>query len=208
MKVVYNLLNERNAKVAAQIMRVVCYIVIAFFVLCLILSLMGRQSFRLQTNTAFYAKAIYAEDNHNPPSRSFTVSTYDDILVQTGVDDQITFMTHIVLSVMYVIHIVPLIIAFWFLSCVFSNVGKGQIFTEQNGRYLLYYGIIQLFVSLFVPLIKRFVCGLSNLISSNTITISTDSNWLNALIPSIAFIVAAYVIHYGIHLQDEVDHTL
>ena len=30
----------------------------------------------------------------------------------------------------------------------------------------------------------------------------------NMLIPSIAFIVAAYIIHYGVHLQDEVDHTL
>ena len=27
-------------------------------------------------------------------------------------------------------------------------------------------------------------------------------------LPGIAFIVAAYIIHYGVHLQDEVDHTL
>ena len=31
---------------------------------------------------------------------------------------------------------------------------------------------------------------------------------LSALIPGIAFLVAAYIIHYGVHLQDEVDHTL
>lgn len=31
---------------------------------------------------------------------------------------------------------------------------------------------------------------------------------LNSIVPSIAFIVAAYIIHYGISLQDEVDHTL
>ena len=31
---------------------------------------------------------------------------------------------------------------------------------------------------------------------------------LEALIPGIACVVAAYIIHYGIYLQDEVDHTL
>ena len=29
-----------------------------------------------------------------------------------------------------------------------------------------------------------------------------------AFIPSIAFIVAAYIIQYGVRLQDEADHTL
>lgn len=33
-------------------------------------------------------------------------------------------------------------------------------------------------------------------------------NMLNRLFPGIAFLVAAYIIHYGIRLQDEVDHTL
>ena len=31
---------------------------------------------------------------------------------------------------------------------------------------------------------------------------------LTTLVPSIAVLVAAYILHYGVHLQDEVDHTL
>ena len=47
-----------------------------------------------------------------------------------------------------------------------------------------------------------------NLISVDSLSIGTGSTMLNDLIPSLAFIVAAYIIHYGISLQDEVDHTL
>ena len=44
--------------------------------------------------------------------------------------------------------------------------------------------------------------------SASQIMISTGSDMLNRLFPGIAFLVAAYIIHYGIRLQDEVDHTL
>ena len=39
-------------------------------------------------------------------------------------------------------------------------------------------------------------------------SIATGQGVLNTVISGIAFIVAAYIIHYGVHLQDEVDHTL
>ena len=31
---------------------------------------------------------------------------------------------------------------------------------------------------------------------------------MNTLFPSFAFLVAAYIIRYGLYLQDDVDHTL
>lgn len=68
--------------------------------------------------------------------------------------------------------------------------------------------MIQFFAAFFVPFIKMFICYLTNLVSNSHVSISTGSDMLNNLIPSIAFIVAAYIIHYGINLQDEVDHTL
>ena len=101
-----------------------------------------------------------------------------------------------------------MIIAFWFLSRVFSNIRKGQIFTEQNASYLLYYGLLQFLTAVFVPYIKLLLCELTNLVSDGRMSISTGQAMFNMLIPSIAFIVAAYIIHYGVHLQDEVDHTL
>lgn len=208
MKLTQKLLSEPFAKTAAQIMRYACYFVMAFMALCLILSCIGRQVFALHSDGAFHERAIYTEEDHSPHSRSLTVNVKDDIHVWTNEENEIDILTHIGIAVMYAFQMVPLILAYWLLSRVFSNVHKGQIFTEQNARYLLSYGLLQFFVALFVPFIKLFVCWITNLVSSSRLTISTGQDMLTTLIPSIAFIVAAYIIHYGIHLQDEVDHTL
>ena len=208
MKFIQELANERFARPAAQLMKFACYFAICFYVLCTVLSFMGRQSFFLHTKTGTYERAIYAEENHAAHSRSMTVHTGDDIHVWTNDDDQIDLTIQIGLSLMYAVHIVPMIFAYWFLSRVFSNISKGEIFTEQNSSYLLYYGILQFSVAVFVPFIKLLICWLTNLISNGRMSISTGQAMFNMLIPSIAFIVAAYIIHYGVHLQDEVDHTL
>ncbi len=208
MKFIQKLANERFARPAAQLMKFACYFVICFYVLCTVLSFMGRQSFFLHTKTGTYERAIYAEKNHAAHSRSMTVFTGDDIHVWTNDNDQIDLTIQIGLSLMYAVHIVPMIFAYWFLSRVFSNINKGQIFTEKNSSYLLYYGMLQFSVAVFVPFIKLLICWLTNLISNGRMSISTGQAMFNMLIPSIAFIVAAYIIHYGVHLQDEVDHTL
>ena len=208
MKFIQKLANERFARPAAQLMKFACYFVICFYVLCTVLSFMGRQSFFLHTKTGTYERAIYAEENHAAHSRSMTVFTGDDIHIWTNDNDQIDLTIQIGLSLMYAVHIVPMIFAYWFLSRVFSNINKGQIFTEKNSSYLLYYGMLQFSVAVFVPFIKLLICWLTNLISNGRMSISTGQAMFNMLIPSIAFIVAAYIIHYGVHLQDEVDHTL
>ena len=208
MKFIQELANERFARPAAQLMKFACYFVICFYVLCTVLSFMGRQSFFLHTKTGTYERAIYAEENHAAHSRSMTVFTGDDINVWTNDNDQIDLTIQIGLSFMYAVHIVPMIFAYWFLSRVFSNINKGHIFTEKNSSYLLYYGMLQFSVAVFVPFIKLLICWLTNLISNGRMSISTGQAMFNMLIPSIAFIVAAYIIHYGVHLQNEVDHTL
>ena len=208
MKFIQKLANERFARHAAQLMKFACYFAICFYVLCTVLSFMGRQSFFLHTKTGTYERAIYAEENHAAHSRSMTVFTGDDIHVWTNDNDQIDLTIHIGLSLMYAVHIVPMIFAYWFLSRVFSNINKGRIFTEKNSSYLLYYGMLQFSVAVFVPFIKLLICWLTNLISNGRMSISTGQAMFNMLIPSIAFIVAAYIIHYGVHLQDEADHTL
>ncbi|MEY8338082.1 DUF2975 domain-containing protein [Lachnospiraceae bacterium 62-35] len=208
MKFIQTLTNEQFARPAAQLMKFACYFLICFYVLCTVLSFMGRQSFFLHTKTGTFERAIYAEENHNLHSRGMTVSMGDDIHVWTNDNDQIDPTVQIGLSFMYAVHIIPMIFAYWFLSRVFSNINKGKIFTEQNSSYLLYYGVLQFSVAVFVPFIKLLICWLINLVSNGRMSISTGQAMFNMLIPSIAFIVAAYIIHYGVHLQDEVDHTL
>ncbi len=208
MTFIQKLTKEQFARPAAWLMKFACYFIICFYVLCTILSFMGRQTFCLHTKTGFFERAIYAEENHDSHSRSMTVYMGDDIHVWTNDNDEIDLTIQIGLSFMYAVYIVPMIFAFWFLSCVFSNIDKGQVFTKQNSSYLLYYGVLQFFVAVFVPFIKLLICWLINLVSDSRMSISTGQTMFHMLIPSIAFIVAAYIIHYGVYLQDEVDHTL
>ena len=208
MKLFQTLANERFARPAAGLIKFACYFVICFYVLCTILSFMGRQTFFLHTKTGNFERAIYAEENHNAHSRSMTVSMGDDIHVWTNSSDQIDLTIQLGLSLMYAVNTIPMVLAFWFLSRVFSNIYRGEIFIEKNASCLLYYGLLQLFVAVVVPFIKLFLCWLTNLVSDGRMSVSTGQRMFNMLIPSIAFIVAAYIIHYGVHLQDEVDHTL
>lgn len=208
MKFIQKFTNERFAKRAARLMECICYLAICFFIFCTVLSFMGRQTFELNSSTGRYKSAIYAEEDHDPPSRGITVHMGDSIHVWANDVNQIDLAIHIGLSLMYAVNTVPIMFAFWFLGRVCSNIRKGQIFTVQNASCLLYYGLLQFFVAICVPFIKLLIAWLTNFISTDRLSIGTGTNALNALIPSIAFIVAAYIIHYGVHLQDEVDHTL
>ena len=208
MKLFQTLANERFARPAAGLIKFACYFAICFYALCTVLSFMGRQTFFLHTKTGNFERAIYAEENHNAHSRSMTVSMGDDIHVWTNSSDQIDLTIQLGLSLMYAVNTIPIVLAFWFLSRVFSNIYRGEIFIEKNASCLLYYGLLQLFVAVIVPFIKLFLCWLTNLVSDGRMSVSTGQRMFNMLIPSIAFIVAAYIIHYGVHLQDEVDHTL
>ena len=208
MKIIQKLINEPFAKSTAHFMKYICYIMMLFFVAGLVLSFIGRQTFILHTSTGTYDSAIYSEENHNWTSRGLTVSMNDEVRVIAYDGEKIDLITQIGLSTMYTVNVIPLIICFWFLSRVFNNVSKGRIFTDQNASYLLYYGLMQMAVAALVPFIKLFISYLANQFSSSEISIATGQNLLNNLIPNIAFIVAAYIIHYGVHLQDEADHTL
>lgn len=208
MKIFSKFSIEKKAKGISKFLCYVCYLTMLFFALCLVLSFMGRQSFTLHTGSEVYENAIYAEENHDSPSHNMTVSMAGDSLHVNSNDTVIDPIIQIGLSLMYTINIVPLIIAYWFLSKVFANISNGKIFVEKNASYLLFYGLIRFGVALFVPFIKLLICEIINLLSVDSLSIGTGSAMLNDLIPSIAFIVAAYIIHYGISLQDEVDHTL
>ena len=201
-------LNEFYAKSAAQFLRYACYVIMVILFLSLVLSCIGRQTFILHSHTGTYERAIFAEEDHAPNSRGLTVSVKDDIHVWTDENDEIDILTQIGIFLMFALNTIPLIFGYCLLSRVFSNVQQGKIFTEDNAPYLLGYGLIQVFVAFFVPFIKLFLCWLTSLVSGSRLSIATGQDTLNTLIPSIAFLVAAYIIHYGIHLQDEVDHTL
>lgn len=114
MRILKRLVAPSIAKPASYFMKFACYFVILFYILCLVLSFMGRQTFFLHTDTGTYERAIYTEENHAPHSRSMTVRMGDDIHVWANDNDQIELTTHLGLSFMYAVHVVPLILAFWY----------------------------------------------------------------------------------------------
>ena len=208
MKKTNKLLNEPVARAVARFLTAICYFLILIFAIGIVLSFIGRQTFVLHTSTGTYPNAIYSERNRDWNVRGLTVSLNDDIRVMAAGSDEVDLITQVGLSAMYAVNAIPLIISFWLLSRVLSNISKGLIFTEKNATYLLYYGLIHIGVAGIVPFIKLFISFLANQFTSSSISIATGQSPFNHLIPSIAFIVAAYIIHYGVHLQDEVDHTL
>lgn len=210
MKSVKSLLNQKLVTRIAKVMKVFCNVVIILFILMLALSFLGRLQYILSVGGTTYENAIYAEENHDfTTTRALTVSSNDSLRVHAAADDgTIELLTYIAIVLMYAINIIPLMFAYWFLSKVFANVAKGEIFVEKNAHYLLYFGIIQGIVAVVVPFAKLLIVQIANILVADHISLATGSDMISKLVPSMAFLVAAYIIHYGVHLQDEVDHTL
>lgn len=202
------LLNERFVRKAASFLQAACWLTICFFALVTVLACLGRQTFTLRTSTDVYEEAIYAGEDHAWTSRGFTVDSGSDIRVTANSDDGVDLATHIGLTLMLAAQALPALAGCWLLSRVFANIAQGRIFVEQNARGLLGYGLLQIYAVFLLPFVKLLICNLANLVSDSQIAAWSVQIGPDKLFPSIAFLVAAYIIHYGITLQDEVDHTL
>lgn len=202
------LLNERFVRKAASFLQAACWLAICFFALVTVLACLGRQQFTLVTSTDVYEGAIYAERDQGWLSRSFTVTASDSIRVTADSDDGVDLATHIGLTLMFAAQALTGMAGYWLLSRVFANIAQGRIFVEQNARGLLGYGLLQIYAVFLLPFVKLLICNLANLVSDSQIAAWSVQIGPDKLFPSIAFLVAAYIIHYGITLQDEVDHTL
>ena len=202
------LLNERFVRKAASFLQAACWLAICFFALVTVLACLGRQQFTLVTSTDVYEGAIYAERDQGWLSHSFTVTASDSIRVTADSDDGVDLATHIGLTLMFAAQALTGMAGYWLLSRVFANIAQGRIFVEQNARGLLGYGLLQVYAVFLLPFVKLLICNLANLVSDSQIAAWSVQIGPDKLFPSIAFLVAAYIIHYGITLQDEVDHTL
>lgn len=208
MKTINRLMSEPLAKSAAKFMKYVSYLMMLLLTLGIVMSFIGRQTFILHTSSDVYPSATYAGENSDWTSNGITVSMNDEIHIHANEEDKIDFISQAGLVAMYATNALPLIVCFWILSRVFSDISLGQIFTERNAYYLLYYGLIQIAATLLGPFLRLLIGYLANLFTGSRLSISTGHDLPSNLITHIAFIVAAYVIHYGVHLQDEVDHTI
>ncbi len=187
----------------------ICYIVIALLIAVIILSFLGRLEYNLSYGGENYPQAIYAENSHDYSTRFLTISNSDNLHIRAHSENgQIQLFSYIAIVIMYLTGIVPLIVAYFFLAKVFSNVSNGYIFVQNNAHYLLYYGLIQVALAVLHPFVKLLIAYIANFFVSDTISIATGTDMLNNLIPAMGFLIAAYIISYGVNLKDEVDHTI
>lgn len=193
----------------SKLMKIFCNLAVALLVLLLVLSLFGRLQYILHVNGTVYENAIYAEEDHNFTTRALTANSGDSLRVHAAENDgTIGLLTYAVIVFIYAINILPLIAAYCFLAKVFDNVAKGEIFVEKNAQYLLYFGVLQLVAAVIVPFVKLLIVQIANAFMADRISLATGADMIGQLVPGVAFFVAAYIISYGVHLQDEVDHTL
>ncbi len=197
------MISEKKAKSISKVVQVFCYVAIAFMLYTIVQCAMGRLTYDVHAPTANYENISYTGSD-------LTVSGPDQYYVRTQLEGgSIELSSYITLAAIYSSTIILSIVAFWFLSKVFANVAKGEIFVQKNAVYLMYYGVIQLISAIVLPFAKLLIINVVNMFLADTVSISISTGInTSQLFQSFAFLVAAYIIHYGVHLQDEVDHTL
>ncbi len=201
------LLKERHVKTLASLLKVACYLLILFFAFSIVLSIIGRQTFTLHSSTGVYEDAILAEDEHDASgTRWLTMHPAGELRVHA--DDDVGVAARIGISALTITGILPMILAFWYLSRVLSNIEGGSIFVEKNAHYILCYGLLQLFSAVGAPFLQLLICSVVNAVSITEMSFSTGQNMLGGIFHGVAFLIAAYIIRYGVRLQDEADHTL
>lgn len=208
MKIISQTTREHFVKGGCRLVQIACYIALAFYVFGLVLSIMGRQAFTFHAGTGTYDGVIYAQESYEAGAEGMTISTQDGIHITPNHEGKIDWITQMGLLLLYAVQMVPAAMAVWFLSRVCANVYKGEIFIGRNARYLSFYGAIQIFIALAVPFLKLIVCFAVNRMADSQMAISTGQNSMQTLVAGVGFLLAAYIIGYGVGLQDEVDHTL
>jgi ABC-type enterochelin transport system permease subunit len=193
----------------------ICCAGVLFFIAGMVLSVMGRQQFIAHTGAGTFQHAMLVDARNNwEPSLGLQTSARVEVRIITAfrhpIDAEATeieFITRAALSGIYFVDVIPIAFSFWFLARLFKNISKGKIFIEKNAYFLLYFALLQIFAASVVPFIQFAICAIANQFSNSQITMLSN-NWLFDGIPFMPVIIAAYIILYGVKLQDEVDATL
>ena len=175
MRILNRLIDKRFAISAARVSRFACYLLMLFMVFGLLLSLTGRQRFRLQTYEGSFETALCAQQDPSAGLNGPVVNMTDSVVIRSNAENRVDLISQVALFLLYACEVLPLLAAVWFLSRVFANVSHGEIFTEQNALFLLLYGLLQFFAAVFSPLLKLGICSLANLFSDSQMFISTVS---------------------------------
>ena len=204
------LLNHNTAVGAAKLMKFVCYLMIVGLIIGLCLSIAGRQRFIMIAQTGTYENAMLAfagrgweGDGMFAELPNMTVRLFLGPTVEN-----VDLVSRISLSALFVLHVLPVIYSFILMARLFDNVSKGRIFIQKNAYFLLYIGLIRIAVNSLVPIAQLLLGAITEIFTPVRFFLTHNGGIITGSIQYVAILVAAYIIHYGVSLQDEVDHTL
>ncbi len=209
MKKLNGMLTQHRVNKMVGFLNFACYVMVALCIGAIVLSILGRQTFTLHDSTGMHELAMLADTEYGArDKRGINITTDPVGTLHVYANDEIDTAARIGISALVIVSVLPMFFAFWHLTKVLSNIKRGAIFIEENARRILYFGLLQLFSAVGVPILQVLICAVSTAISANELYVSTGQNMIAGIFTSMAFLVAAYIIRYGVHLQDEADHTL
>lgn len=200
--------SERNAQSIAILLQGICYFVTAVALAGAVLVVLGRVEMDITTPSGHYDRALLVEQDREATARFLFTRISEQDVYLTLKTETAGFFTRLCVALMGLVQAVPAGFCFFFLAGLFRNIAEGRVFVARNAAIFFRSGLILVIASLAGPVLEGLVLPwLINRFTEDRILLSLSVNY-TALFFGFVLLVAAYVFHYGIYLQDEVDHTV
>ena len=203
--------NEKNAHKIAVVLQWICAFMAFLAVIIGVMALLGRLEITfLTTPEGYQGHGLMFEKDHSATTRFFTVRLNNPKinLNTAGSGGEIGFITWLAISLIGIAKVFPMGFAFYLMSKFFKNISETKVFVTENAKLLLKSGTVMALSCFAVPILSTFVLpAMVNNLTANVLRASTSPNMTEIFYGAI-LIVMAYVFHYGIYLQEEVDYTL
>ena len=202
--------NEKNAHKIAVILQKVCVLYIFLAVFSIVLVLLGRMEIPfMQTPDGNYNNAILFESDHNERIRAFSVrlSSMGMRLYMVESGGKVGFITWLVISMIGIVNVLPMGVCIYMMAKFFKNISESKVFVTGNANILLKGGAVLAVSFVAEPLLIALLPEIVNSFTANELFLTAEMNFMY-LFGGAVLIVMAYVFHYGIYLQEEVDYTL
>lgn len=200
------LLTDRNARRLTTSLRVICMLTFGFLCAFALLIVLGRVEVNLVLPSGTFERApLLARDSE---ASRFLYAALGGHHIRVEAWHPVDWATRLGITLIGLLHVAPLAYCFYTLTRFFTNIGVRQVFTSANGNLLLRCGSVLALTALVFPLLSAYaIPPLINLLSANRLSIGITFDF-SRLFFGIVLLVAAYIFHYGLYLQEEADATL
>lgn len=202
--------NDKFARKLCLILQIILVLLLIFFTVSIIMTLLGRIAVHLHITSSEQTFDNPVLLNYKSVHNSGFYLTPNTELHFTLQAPKLSLLSQIIVRLYVVFTFIPNIFAFLFLYPLLTNVSEKKVFSTQNANYLSKAGFSLLIGPIIASVCKLFVFPfLIRQFTSEVLTISSQIQLLYSdMILGVILLIIAYIFHYGIYLQGEVDSTL